>query len=419
MSWSPFDNKSAEFFSPLVQFGIDRDFDIVIGNPPYLEARNSIFTEEMKNNYQNDIIHNFPKYKHLLGKGMDLSLYFYVKGSKLISEDGFTCFVCTNSWLSTKYGISFQKFLLENNSNIILIDTDFKQFSTAAINTIISFVYPSDKSSLTLKYYKNDFSDSNKKYCYTINDKELLSNYKWSILFNDKLNILLSILEKMSKGLTVDKVGLKYGQGLNGYKVSDKGNIPFYHKEKPNFSFNNFTNKIDELKTKRTPPIFIMPRGIAYSHYCCFNKAKAFSDSYVEISGDENYSDVNKLDDKNLISIWLFYNSTLGWLLREITGRNNLGGGLLKAEAFDLQNIPCIFDIDLKKGKALYKKIENINILNYNEEINTEHHKEIDNMIFDSINLNEEERNYIISKFIEVIEQRKSKSKSNTNKVLF
>ncbi|WP_020003913.1 Eco57I restriction-modification methylase domain-containing protein [Brachyspira innocens] len=414
LSWCPFDNKSAEFFSPLVQFGIDRDFDIVIGNPPYLEARNSIFTEEMKNNYQNDIIHNFPKYKHLLGKGMDLSLYFYVKGSKLITENGFTCFVCTNSWLSTKYGISFQKFLLENNSNIILIDTDFKQFSTAAINTIISFVYPSSESKLTLKYYKNDFSDSNKKYCYTINDKELLSNYKWSILFNDKLNILLSILEKMSKGLTVDKVGLKYGQGLNGYKVSDKGTIPFYHKEKPNFSFSNFTHKIDELKTKRTPPIFIMPRGIAYSHYCCFNKAKAYSDSYVEISGDENYSDVNKLDDKNLISIWLFYNSTLGWLLREITGRNNLGGGLLKAEAFDLQNIPCIFNIDLKKAKTLYKKVENISILNYNEEINTEHHKEIDNIIFDSINLNNEEREYIISKFIEVIEQRKSKS--NTNK---
>ena len=157
-----------------------------------------------------------------------------------------------------------------------------------------------------------------------------------------------------------------------------------------------------------------MPRGIAYSHYCCFNKAKAYSDSYVEISGDENYSDVNKLDDKNLISIWLFYNSTLGWLLREITGRNNLGGGLLKAEAFDLQNIPCIFNIDLKKAKTLYKKVENISILNYNEEINTEHHKEIDNIIFDSINLNNEEREYIISKFIEVIEQRKSKS--NTNK---
>lgn len=112
------------------------------------------------------------------------------------------------------------------------------------------------------------------------------------------------------------------------------------------------------------------------------------------------------------MSIWLFYNSTLGWLLREITGRNNLGGGLLKSEAFDLHNIPCIFDIDLKLDPSIYNKTKNLNILIYDKEINTEHHKEIDKVIYDNIGLNKNEKEFINNKFINLIEQRKSKSVS-------
>ena len=409
LSWNPFENKSTDFFDSEIQFGT-KFFDIVIGNPPYLEARSNIFSDNMKEDYQNDIAINFPKYKEFLGKGMDLSLYFYIKSLKLINENGFITLICTNSWLSTKYGINFQKFLIEQNINIILVDTDFKQFSTAAINTIISIFNYDNKTNLTLKYFRENFAKYNELYSYSIGDKNLLLNYKWNILFTEELDILLSILKKLSKGLTIDKIGLKYGQGLNGYKVSSKGNIHFYHKEKPSFTFTKSSNKIDNLKTKRTPPIFIMPRGIAYSHYCCFNKIHSYSDSYVEILKSDNSNNIKELKDKNLLSIWLFYNSTLGWFLREITGRNNLGGGLLKAEAFDLQNIPCVFDIDLKLATLIYNKTKNLNILTYDKEINTEHHKEIDKVIYDSIGLNKNEKEFINNKFINLIEQRKSKS---------
>ena len=409
LSWNPFENKSTDFFDSEIQFGT-KFFDIVIGNPPYLEARSKIFSDSMKENYQNNILINFHKNKKLLGKGMDLSLYFYIKSLQLINENGFITFVCTNSWLSTKYGINFQKFLIEQNLNITLIDTDFKHFSTAAINTIISIFHYDNKTNLTLKYFRENFAKYNELYSYSIGDKNLMLNYKWNILFTEELDILLSILKKLSKGLTIDKIGLKYGQGLNGYKVSSKGNIHFYHKEKPSFTFTKSSNKIDNLKTKRTPPIFIMPRGIAYSHYCCFNKIHSYSDSYVEILKSDNSNNIKELKDKNLLSIWLFYNSTLGWFLREITGRNNLGGGLLKAEAFDLQNIPCVFDIDLKLATLIYNKTKNLNILTYDKEINTEHHKEIDKVIYDSIGLNKNEKEFINNKFINLIEQRKSKS---------
>ncbi|TXJ21394.1 type II restriction endonuclease [Brachyspira aalborgi] len=408
LSWNPFENKSTDFFDSEIQFGT-KFFDIVIGNPPYLEARSKIFSDSMKENYQNNILINFHKNKKLLGKGMDLSLYFYIKSLQLINENGFITFVCTNSWLSTKYGINFQKFLIEQNLNITLIDTDFKHFSTAAINTIISIFHYDNKTNLTLKYFRENFAKYNELYSYSIGDKNLMLNYKWNILFTEELDILLSILKKLSKGLTIDKIGLKYGQGLNGYKVSSKGNIHFYHKEKPSFTFTKSSNKIDNLKTKRTPPIFIMPRGIAYSHYCCFNKIHSYSDSYVEILKSDNSNNIKELKDKNLLSIWLFYNSTLGWFLREITGRNNLGGGLLKAEAFDLQNIPCVFDIDLKLATLIYNKTKNLNILTYDKEINTEHHKEIDKVIYDSIGLNKNEKEFINNKFINLIEQRKSK----------
>lgn len=88
-----------------------------------------------------------------------------------------------------------------------------------------------------------------------------------------------------------------------------------------------------------------------------------------------------------------------------MTGRNNLGGGLLKAEAFDLQNIPCVFDIDLKLATSIYDKTKNLNILTYDKEINTEHHKEINNIIYDSIGLNKNEKDFS-NGFFRIYEKR-------------
>lgn len=67
------------------------------------------------------------------------------------------------------------------------------------------------------------------------------------------------------------------------------------------------------------------------------NEIAGFTSSYVEIYEKEKLTDIEKL------CIWIFCNSSLLWLLREYTGRCNLGGGMLKAEATDLKSLPLCF----------------------------------------------------------------------------
>ena len=82
----------------------------------------------------------------------------------------------------------------------------------------------------------------------------------------------------------------------------------------------------DESTTKK-PPALILPRGIG-RYFCSYNFIKSFSSSFVDI-----YDDSNNNTEAIILRLWLFLNSSLGWLIREISGRKNLGGGMLKAEA--------------------------------------------------------------------------------------
>ena len=88
-------------------------------------------------------------------------------------------------------------------------------------------------------------------------------------------------------------------------------------------------------------PALIMPRGIGSRYWCAFNKCRVLSSSFVELYiPDEVWgSDVH-------YCLWAYMNSSLVWLFREVTGRRNLGGGMLKSEASDMKSLPVTYDFD-------------------------------------------------------------------------
>jgi hypothetical protein len=109
----------------------------------------------------------------------------------------------------------------------------------------------------------------------------------------------------------------------------------------------------DRDSTTKEYPALIMPRGVS-RHFCCLNKARAYSSSFVDVYVD---SKENPEDSVPIINLWLFFNSTIGWLLREISGRKNLGGGLLKAEAADINQFPVYIDFHNQPAiKSVLKK---------------------------------------------------------------
>ena len=168
--------------------------------------------------------------------------------------------------------------------------------------------------------------------------------------------------------------------------------------------------KIYEPSKTRQKAALIMPRGIN-RYYCAINECNAFSSSFVEI-----YTDAK--NDKVILNLWLFLNSSIGWLIREISGRKNLGGGLLKSEASDLKNFPIYFDFkEDKLIKNLVSKLSKREAQSPLEEIYSPEHQLIDSIVFSYLQINEINQKKYIDYLYNKISQRMYKSRSNYQKV--
>ena len=143
-------------------------------------------------------------------------------------------------------------------------------------------------------------------------------------------------------------------------------------------------------------------------HFCCMNEIEGYSSSYVEIYENMPLSEIEKL------RLWTFCNSSLLWLLREYTGRCNLGGGMLKAEATDLKNLPLCFDFqDLPEMQAIYALAKTCSVPSKIEDaVRSEVHKRIDNIVFEYFNL-PKDNNFVVEMLIDRFNWRGKKSKTN------
>ena len=137
--WNPFDQNAnpADWFDAEYMFGVPSGFDVVIGNPPYVESRNSLLSDEMKDTYISQVLSDWDEG---LPRGSDLLMYFLARTPKLLNDQGHGCLITQNAWLSTDYGKKFQDFSLGKFSIWRIIDTSAKFFSDSngpQINAVV------------------------------------------------------------------------------------------------------------------------------------------------------------------------------------------------------------------------------------------------------------------------------------------
>jgi len=138
-------------------------FDIIIGNPPYIENK------KVKNsNYKRKLIKKFKSAYRLF----DISIVFIEKSLELLKQNvGCLSFLTTNKFLSADYGIKIREILVNNTTLKEIVNISslpiFKKISAYPI--IISFVKkkPSNDNSVLIKKFdslldmhKNNLSDS-------------------------------------------------------------------------------------------------------------------------------------------------------------------------------------------------------------------------------------------------------------------
>ncbi|UOD34642.1 Eco57I restriction-modification methylase domain-containing protein [Deferribacteraceae bacterium V6Fe1] len=123
-------NKVTDWFDPEWMFGVNSGFDIVIGNPPYIQLQ--------KNGGALATLYKDKGYESFKKTG-DIYVLFYEKGIKLLKEDGFLCLITSNKWMRAGYGDSIRKFFTKYDPKI-LIDLGPGIFESATVDTNILII---------------------------------------------------------------------------------------------------------------------------------------------------------------------------------------------------------------------------------------------------------------------------------------
>ena len=128
--WDPYDqNAKADWFDPEYMFGVTDGFDVVIGNPPYIQLQ--------KNRGELGQLYKEAGYNTFVRTG-DIYQLFYEKGCQLLTpQRGLLSYITSNSWLKEQYGKSTRRYFVEQHTPLRLLEMGKDVFENAIVDTNI------------------------------------------------------------------------------------------------------------------------------------------------------------------------------------------------------------------------------------------------------------------------------------------
>ena len=127
--WDPYDqNATADWFDSEWMFGITEGFDVVIGNPPYINIEN--LPIETKN-------YLFNNYRACQGR-TDIYIAFLEKSIAILSANGIMGFILPYAFAMQKYGEKMRQILIENHTIREIVDaSSYRIFENATVYNIV------------------------------------------------------------------------------------------------------------------------------------------------------------------------------------------------------------------------------------------------------------------------------------------
>ena len=179
-SWNPYDqNAVANFFDPEWMFGIADGFDIVIGNPPYIQLQKDggSYAKLYENcNYQT------------FARTGDIYCLFYERGWQLLKDGGHLCYITSNKWMRAGYGEKTREFFAKKTNPMLLIDfAGVKIFESATVDTnILLFAKGQNQHETVCAVTNKQNKDSVKNLSVFVQQQHSINNFSssdsWVIL---------------------------------------------------------------------------------------------------------------------------------------------------------------------------------------------------------------------------------------------
>ncbi len=113
-AWDPYDqNASADWFDPEWMFGVTDGFDVVIGNPPYIQLQ--------RDGGRLGHLYAPCNFDSFIRTG-DIYCLFYEKANQLLKNGGHGCLITSNKWMRAAYGKKLRDYLIGYTQPIQLLD---------------------------------------------------------------------------------------------------------------------------------------------------------------------------------------------------------------------------------------------------------------------------------------------------------
>ena len=218
--WNPYDqNTSASFFVPKWMFNKIESFDIIIGNPPYINIEK--IDKDIKAR-KKDFRTAYKKY--------DLYVLFYEKGIDWLEKNGVLSYITSNKFLSQEYGLFLRQELLKNTIKSI-VNFNYDIFENATVRTcilLLTKVLPKTNNIIELIDVKNEKDAGkfiNREYEMIFQNIFTTTEYN-----NFRINLTeekMSILDKIDKkSIKLEEV-CSVNYGLRPISISGKEKTEF------------------------------------------------------------------------------------------------------------------------------------------------------------------------------------------------
>ncbi len=312
-------------------------FDIVIGNPPYVEAK--------KLKHVASILK--PLFEVYSGTA-DLSIYFIEHGKNLLAENGILSYITTNKFFNTGYGKLLRKLIISNKINKIINFEQVEVFEGVLVSSVILEIRKSESTNEDFTYdrfYKLNSTQFKKQFVARIGSfgsypSSELDENEWSFSDVSSLKVKRQI-EKRCKLLGEI-------EGVNIYRGVTTG----YN---PAFIINN--EKRDQLiaedpKNASVIKNMLQGRNIRKWYYNESDENLVFVPWHFPLHKDESISGASKIAEERLsVEYKALYNHLL-YHKEELADRNHDETGI-RYEWYALQRCAASYYEEFEKPEKI------------------------------------------------------------------
>ena len=129
--WDIYDqNATADWFDKELMFGVTDGFDVVIGNPPYIQLQKD--NGRLGNLYQDAGFDTF-------ARTGDIYCLFYEKARQLLKNKGHVCLITSNKWMRAGYGKKLRDYFVVFTQPVQLLDMGPDVFDATVDTNILLF----------------------------------------------------------------------------------------------------------------------------------------------------------------------------------------------------------------------------------------------------------------------------------------